>query len=286
MVVVSLDEALTLCRSESVAIFEVCLKEGPADTSGNFSALFVDAFEDPSNFWNVKLDPLELVKVKRGAASAGSVLLFDRIKIRSGSSAGGEAASRLHSILSPHVKNLAVILDPNIIPETVMQRDGEYFREITSQVSPKMKELLSVRVHTVEAERDLMKEEAKAENQSIISFDTFRALMQEEKENFRLLDCRSKQEFDGEITGYAYVKKLGRIDKSEHFDISRFEGVEGCRELEKALEGAGIGKLDRVVVYCGTGWRASLFLVMAQKMGFEGFQVYDGGWYEWSEKLM
>jgi rhodanese-related sulfurtransferase len=283
MVVVSLDEALTLCRSESVAIFEVCLKttEGSADTSGNFSALFVDAFEDASNFWNVKLDPLELVKVKR---AAGWVLLFDRIKIRS--SASGAAASRLHSILSPHVKNLAVILDPSIM-HTVMQRDGGYFREMTAQVSPKMKELLSVRVDTVGAEKDLMKEETKAENQSIISFDAFRALMQEEKENFRLLDCRSKREFDGEITGYSYVKKLGRIDKSEHFDISRFQGVEGCRELEKALlEDAGIGKLDRVVVYCGTGWRASLFLVMAQKMGFEGFQVYDGGWYEWSEKLL
>ena len=48
------------------------------------------------------------------------------------------------------------------------------------------------------------------------------------------------------------------------------------------LEGIHPGQLS--AFYCGTGWRASLAFYCAWLMGWERICVFDGGWFEWSEK--
>jgi thiosulfate/3-mercaptopyruvate sulfurtransferase len=47
---------------------------------------------------------------------------------------------------------------------------------------------------------------------------------------------------------------------------------------------AGITPDKRVAFYCGTGWRASETWFYAQLMGWPHSAVYDGGWFEWSQR--
>jgi thiosulfate/3-mercaptopyruvate sulfurtransferase len=38
------------------------------------------------------------------------------------------------------------------------------------------------------------------------------------------------------------------------------------------------------VFYCGTGWRGSEAFFNAWLMGWSNISVFDGGWFEWSNK--
>merc|ERR1712065_47278 len=121
----------------------------------------------------------------------------------------------------------------------------------------------------------------------IVSLAEMKAMVGTEG-GWRVLDCRSKEEYDGEVTGYSYVAKKGRIMGAEHLDIVPFQLSEenSTKALARTLKGEiGISETDKVVVYCGTGWRASRFLLMALDAGFKNFCVYEGGWYEWSSLM-
>ena len=60
-----------------------------------------------------------------------------------------------------------------------------------------------------------------------------------------------------------------------------------CREyheIEKIWSEVGISSDKYNSFYCGTGWRGSEAFFNAWLMGWNNISVFDGGWFEWSNK--
>ncbi len=112
-----------------------------------------------------------------------------------------------------------------------------------------------------------------------------------------LVSIRTWDEFTGKTSGYSYISAKGDIpgalwgragQGSDVNDMSAFldtgKRLRCAHEITEfwRLEGIHPGLLS--AFYCGTGWRASLAFYCAWLMGWERICVFDGGWFEWSEK--
>lgn len=112
-------------------------------------------------------------------------------------------------------------------------------------------------------------------------------------EDSALVCVRSRSEFLGEVSGYNYIEKKGRIpgalfadSGSDAYHMENYRNVDQTtREYEEISEmwsRNGISPSKRLAFYCGTGWRGSEAFFNAWLMGFPKIAVYDGGWFEWS----
>jgi thiosulfate/3-mercaptopyruvate sulfurtransferase len=107
---------------------------------------------------------------------------------------------------------------------------------------------------------------------------------------YRLLDSRSAEEYAGIFTGYDYIPLAGRIPTAESvvngdYQVSGTEDLEAVlARLADTLERMGIDHKDRVVWYCGTGWRASRMCALTRALGYTNVAIYDGGWNEWHRR--
>jgi thiosulfate/3-mercaptopyruvate sulfurtransferase len=108
-----------------------------------------------------------------------------------------------------------------------------------------------------------------------------------------LVSVRSWPEFIGEVSGYNYIEKKGRIPGavfsdcgSDAYHMENFRNFDHTtreyHEIEGAWRSAGITPERQNAFYCGTGWRASEAFFNAWLMGWPRISVFDGGWFEWS----
>ncbi len=111
--------------------------------------------------------------------------------------------------------------------------------------------------------------------------------------NKNLVSVRSWREFIGEVSGYHYIRKKGRIPGavfsncgSDAYHMENFRNFDNTvreyHEIEQFWREAGITPDKHNAFYCGTGWRASEAFLNAWLMGWPNIAVYDGGWFEWS----
>jgi 3-mercaptopyruvate sulfurtransferase SseA len=109
----------------------------------------------------------------------------------------------------------------------------------------------------------------------------------------RLVSIRSWQEFTGKTSGYSYIKAMGDIpgaawghagSDANHMQDFRNPDhtMRSANEIAAIWRDVGIMPAQRVVFYCGTGWRASEAFFTAWVMGWQNISVFDGGWLEWS----
>ena len=75
---------------------------------------------------------------------------------------------------------------------------------------------------------------------------------------------------------------------SDAHHVQDFEAPDGtlrdAGEVLAALWAAsGITGERHVAFYCGTGWRASLALFHAWRLGWPRASLYDPGWLEWGQ---
>jgi len=113
-----------------------------------------------------------------------------------------------------------------------------------------------------------------------------------------LADLRSRDEYDGLISGYSYVNAKGRIPNSvwasDADDSSAvYNDSDGTlrsyTDLRAFWKGIGItstGALNlfdkEVVFYCGSGYRSALGFLYAYLMGYDNIRNYSDGWEGWS----
>ncbi len=104
---------------------------------------------------------------------------------------------------------------------------------------------------------------------------------------------RSWTEYIGEVSGYNYIEKKGRIPGtvfgncgSDAYHMENYRNVDHtireAQEVEAIWKEAGITPDKHLAFYCGTGWRGSEAFFNAWLMGWPRVSVFDGGWYEWS----
>ncbi|HKJ92875.1 MAG TPA: rhodanese-like domain-containing protein, partial [Longimicrobiales bacterium] len=108
-----------------------------------------------------------------------------------------------------------------------------------------------------------------------------------------LVSVRSWREYIGEVSGYNYIEKKGRIPGSvfgdcgtDAYHMENYRNLDHTTreygEIAAAWVAAGITPEKHNAFYCGTGWRGSEAFFNAWLMGWPRVSVYDGGWFEWS----
>ena len=108
-----------------------------------------------------------------------------------------------------------------------------------------------------------------------------------------LVCVRSWPEYIGEVSGYNYIQKKGRIPGaifgncgSDAYHMENYRNVDHTtreyHEIDRIWKEAGITPDKRLAFYCGTGWRGSEAFFNAWLMGYPNVAVFDGGWFEWS----
>jgi thiosulfate/3-mercaptopyruvate sulfurtransferase len=108
-----------------------------------------------------------------------------------------------------------------------------------------------------------------------------------------LVSVQSWSEYIGETSGYTYMQRKGRIagalwghPGSESQGMEHYRNIDhtmrSYHEIESVWRDEGITPDQRVIFYCGTGWRASEAFFRAYLMGWPDISIYDGGWVEWS----
>lgn len=111
-----------------------------------------------------------------------------------------------------------------------------------------------------------------------------------------LVSVRSWPEFIGEVSGYNYIEKKGRIPGaifgncgSDAYHMENYRNPDHTtreyHEISENWKEAGISPDKHLAFYCGTGWRGSEAFFNAWLMGLPKISVYDGGWFEWSNDL-
>lgn len=114
------------------------------------------------------------------------------------------------------------------------------------------------------------------------------------KSNDAELVCvRSWPEFTGEVSGYNYIEKKGRIPGaifgncgSDAYHMESYRNLDHTtreyHEVHEIWEEIGVTPDKHLAFYCGTGWRGSEAFYNAWLMGWPRVSVFDGGWFEWS----
>jgi thiosulfate/3-mercaptopyruvate sulfurtransferase len=108
-----------------------------------------------------------------------------------------------------------------------------------------------------------------------------------------LVSIRSRNEWTGDVSGYNYIGKTGRIPGaifgncgSDAYHMENYRNpdhtMRSYHEIEAIWAKRGIVPSKHVAFYCGTGWRGSEAFFHAYMMGWPRISVYDGGWFEWS----
>lgn len=104
---------------------------------------------------------------------------------------------------------------------------------------------------------------------------------------------RSWPEYLGEVSGYNYIEKTGRIPGAifgncgtDAYHMENYRNVDHtvreAQEVKDIWEEVGITPDKHLAFYCGTGWRGSEAFFNAWLMGWPRVSVFDGGWFEWS----
>lgn len=110
-----------------------------------------------------------------------------------------------------------------------------------------------------------------------------------------LVSVRSWREFIGDVSGYHYIEKKGRIPGaifgncgSDAYHMENYRNLDHTmkeyHEIEEIWKKQGITADNYNAFYCGTGWRASEAFFHAWLMGWKHISVYDGGWFEWTNQ--
>jgi len=111
--------------------------------------------------------------------------------------------------------------------------------------------------------------------------------------NKELVSVRSWAEYIGNVSGYNYIEKKGRIPGSvfgncgtDAYHMENYRNIDHTtreyHEVEAQLKEANLTPDKHLAFYCGTGWRGSEAFYNAYLMGWPNVSVFDGGWFEWS----
>lgn len=120
----------------------------------------------------------------------------------------------------------------------------------------------------------------------ILSADKVKEKLQNDA-NFRLVSIRSTKEFEGEASGYGYIKyagePLGAVWGRNTDDGSYVENgkVADLAKVKSILAEADSSLDNELSFYCGTGWRATIPFLICYQNGIKDVSLYDGGWWIW-----
>ncbi|GAA0223137.1 sulfurtransferase [Metaclostridioides mangenotii] len=110
---------------------------------------------------------------------------------------------------------------------------------------------------------------------------------------YTLVDDRTKDEFEGKISGYSYHDKKGRIPGAVYgYSGTSSTTLEDYRNIDNTMRNADEikalwdkSKIDtnkNLIFMCGSGWRAAEVMTYADVIGVKNSSLYSDGWIGWS----
>jgi len=236
------------------------------------------ALESPET-WN-RRTPEELKKAleKHGITSNTTVILYG--KFMSPDNADefpGSAAGHIGAIRNAFIMMYAGVKDVRILNGGFQSwKDAGY--EISTK--DEQKKPVSEFGETIPVQPELAVDIAEAK-EMIKSKDA------------NLVCVRSWPEYIGEVSGYNYIEKTGRIPGAvfgncgtDAYHMENYRNLDHTvREFHEVAEiwkEIGVTPDKHNAFYCGTGWRGSEAFYNAWLMGWPRVSVFDGGWFEWS----
>ena len=120
------------------------------------------------------------------------------------------------------------------------------------------------------------------------------ALKLRKQPNSALVSIRAWKEYIGEVSGYNYFEKRGRIPGAiwghagnSSWNMDHYHNPDNTmrnyHQIAEFWEDWSITPDMNLAFYCGNGWRASEVWWYAQAMGYKKTTVYTSGWMRWRE---
>ncbi len=236
------------------------------------------ALEAPET-WN-RRSPEELKKAleTHGITANTTVILYGKyMEPDNDDEFPGSAAGHIGAIRNAFIMMYAGVKDVRVLNGGFQSwKDAGY--EISTEDSPK---------------QPIAEFGAKIPAQPQLAVDVPEAKQIIENDNANLVSVRSWNEYIGEVSGYNYIEKKGRIPGSvfgncgtDAYHMENYRNLDHTiREAQEVAEiwaKVGITPDKHNAFYCGTGWRGSEAFYNAWLMGWPRVAVFDGGWFEWS----
>jgi 3-mercaptopyruvate sulfurtransferase SseA len=237
-----------------------------------------NTLESPET-WN-RRSPSELKETleKLGITENTTVILYGRFSFPDNNDPfPGSSAGHLGSIRAAFIMMYAGVKDVRILNGGLKSWEDAGFEITTKEYKPVYRGNFGARIPG-RPELAVDMDEAR----EIISSD-----------HAELVSVRSWAEYIGEVSGYNYIEKRGRIPGSvfgncgtDAYHMENYRNLDHTtreyHEIENIWREVGVVREKHNAFYCGTGWRGSEAWFNAWLMGWPRVSVFDGGWFEWS----
>lgn len=268
-------------NAEDVVICHAHYRNRDAYLSGHIpGAIDIDtlALESPKT-WNRRTpDELEQALLAHGITSDTTVILYGKFMSPNNDDPfPGSAAGHIGAIRSAFIMLYAGVKDVRVLNGGFQSWEDAGFEVSKEDVNKRPAHEFGATIpQKPELAVDI--EEAKT------------ILKSDEAE---LVCVRSLPEYLGEVSGYNYIEKTGRIPGavfgncgSDAYHMENYRNpdhtIKDFHEVAKIWKETELTPDKHLAFYCGTGWRGSEAFFNAWLMGWPRVSVFDGGWFEWS----
>lgn len=241
-------------------------------------ALDTNTLESPETWNRRSTEELKETLENLGISENTTVILYGRFSYPDNDDPfPGSSAGHLGSIRAAFIMLYAGVKDVRILNGGIQSWEDEGYEVTTEETDKPGRAEFSIPI-PAKPEFAVDVPEAK---QMIVSNDA------------EIVCVRSWPEYIGEVSGYNYIEKKGRIPGAvfgncgtDAYHMENYRNLDHTtreyHEIEKNWKEVGIIPEKHNAFYCGTGWRGSEAWLNAYLMGWPRVSVFDGGWFEWS----
>jgi molybdopterin synthase sulfurtransferase len=229
--------------------------------------------------WN-RRSPKELMQAleRNGITSDTTVVLYGRFSFPNNEDPfPGSSAGQLGAIRCAMIMMYAGVKDVRVLNGGMAAWEAEKLHLSTEVVKPLSKPDFGTNIPACP--------------EYIVDMEQAKELIQ--SNDGELVCTRSWPEYIGEVSGYNYIEKKGRIPGAVFVDcgtdayhMENYQNLDYTtreyHEIVDMWETAGVTPDKHLAFYCGTGWRGSEAFYNAWLLGWPRVSVFDGGWFEWS----
>ena len=107
------------------------------------------------------------------------------------------------------------------------------------------------------------------------------------RSDFVFWDTRTPAEYEGTVSGFGGLPRMGRIPGAVHLEWTELldpetKTLKPASELRQLLESRGITPDKEVASYCQGGARGALAAVVLRILGYDRARAYPGSFAQWS----
>ncbi len=236
------------------------------------------ALESPETWNRRSPEELEKALMEHGITADTTVILYGKYMYPDNADEfPGSAAGHIGAIRCAFIMMYAGVKDVRVLNGGFQSWEDDGYEISTEDVPKKPVEEFGVRIPV--------------NDQLAVDIPEAKSMLA--SDNAELVCVRSWPEYIGEVSGYNYIEKKGRIPGavfgncgSDAYHMENYRNPDHTtkeyHEIIKSWEEIGVTPDKHLAYYCGTGWRGSEAFYNAWLLGWPRVSVFDGGWFEWS----